>query len=118
MMEIVFHDPDEVPLPPNETRIRSLSAEPWSDGRRVNVTVEITPFQQRPNLYIGIYDVQGQELASVGAMQLRQKQVAFTLHLRQSDTRGQYKVSARLVYPDPDLNLGVVDQAESAFEIS
>jgi hypothetical protein len=116
-MEIVFHDPGEMSLPPNETRIRSLSAEPWPDGRRVDVTVEITPFQQRPNLHIGIYDVHGQEIASVGAMQIHQKQVAFTLHLRQSDTRGRYKVSACLVYPDLDLDLDIVDQAESAFEI-
>ena len=54
-MEIHFHDPSEAPLPPGETRISAVRAEPWPDGRRVSVEVEITPFQQRPNLHISIH---------------------------------------------------------------
>jgi hypothetical protein len=116
-MEKRFHDPSDTPLPPSDTRIRALTVEPWPDGRRVAVNVQITPFQQRPNLHINVYDAQGREVASLGAMQILQTQIGFTLHLRQPDTRGQYTVAAHLAYPDPDLNLGVVHWIESSFEI-
>ena len=112
-MEIQFHDPSQVPLPPGETHIRALSAEPWTDGHRVAVKVQITPFQERPNLHISIYDAQGQEVASVGAIQIRQHQIGYTIHLRQAETSGRYTGVAYLAYPD----LGVVDQAEISFEI-
>jgi hypothetical protein len=116
-MEITFHDPDDLPRPPDETRIRALSAEPWPDGRRVGVEVQITPFQERPNLHVCICDAQGREVASAGAMQILQQQIGFTMHLRHPETSGQYKVSVSLAYPDPDLELGVVDQAQTSFEI-
>jgi hypothetical protein len=83
----------------------------------VGVDVEITPFQERPNLHVSIYDAQGREVASVGAMQIQAKQIGFTLHLRHAEISGTYTAAARLVYPDPDLDLGVVDEAETTFEI-
>ena len=116
-MEIRFHESGDAPRPPAETRIRALSVEPWPDGRRVGVEVQITPFQQRPNLHVNIYDAQGREVASLGAMQILQTQMGFTLHLRQPDTRGQYTVAAYLAYPDPEPSLGTVHQVEASFEI-
>jgi hypothetical protein len=116
-MEISFFDSNDAPLPPSETGIRALHVEPWPDGRRVHVEVQITPFQQRPNLHISIYDAQGQEVASMGAMQIRQTRISYTMHLRQSDTQGEYQLLALLAYPDPDLNLGIVDQAQTTFEV-
>lgn len=117
-MEITFHDSTDAPRPPDEIRIRALHVEPWPDGRRVAVDVELTPFQQRPNLHVSVHDATGREVAAVGAMEIWQKQIGFTIHLRQADTAGQYTVSARIAYADPDLGLGVVDQAETAFEIA
>jgi hypothetical protein len=116
-MEIRFHDPDETPLPPQETRISALQVEPWPDGHRIAVDVQITPFQQRPNLHVLIYDEQGEEVASVAAMQILQRRLGFTLYLRSADTRGRYTVEAHLGYPDPDLNLGVVDSVKRSFVI-
>jgi hypothetical protein len=116
-MEINFHDTGQVPLPPEETRILSLSAEPWPDGRHVAVEVEITPFQQRPNLHVCLYDAQGREVASVGAMQILQRRLGFTLHLRQPETSGRYTVQAYLIYPDLEKDPGLVDRAEQAVEV-
>jgi hypothetical protein len=116
-MEIHFHDPNELPLPPAETRISALEIVPWPDGRRVGVDVHITPFQERPNLHVIITDDQGREVASVGAMQIRETRMSFTLHLRQPETRGQYQVTAQLAYADPDLKMTVVHQIEKRFEI-
>lgn len=114
-MGITFHDPSEALLPPNETRILSLSAEPWPDGRRVSVEVQVTAFQQRPNLHISIYDARSQKVASLGAMQIRQTQIGFTVHLRHPDTTGRYRMSAYLAYADPDL--GIVDEVQTTLEI-
>jgi hypothetical protein len=114
-MEITFHDPSQMPLPPEETRIQAVRAEPWPDGRRVNVEVQITPFQQRPNLHISVFDDQGQEVVSVGAMQVRQTQLEYTLHLRQPETAGSYKVAAHIDYPE--LDLPAQARAETTFEI-
>lgn len=115
-MELTFHDAGKAPLPPNEIQILALSAEPWSDGRRVGVEIEISPFQQRPNMHISIHDAQGHEVASVGAMQIRETQIAYTLHLRQPATTGQYRVLAHVAYADPDL--GIVGQAETTFDLA
>jgi hypothetical protein len=118
MTELRFHDASEAPLPPQETRIEALRIEPWPDGHRVVVALQISPFQQRPNIHVGIYDKDGREVASVSAIQTLQRHLSFTLHLRAADTRGAYTLQAHVVYPDPDLNLGMVDCVEAAFEIS
>jgi len=110
-MEIGFFDPHDVPVAPQDTRIVSLSAQLWPDGRRVGVEVQITPFQERPDLHIHIQDEQGWELASASAIQIRQHRIGFTLHLRQPKAHGPWQASAFLVYPDPSDALGIVDRA-------
>jgi hypothetical protein len=115
-MEISFFDSDDIPVPPQETRIVSLNAELWPDGRRVGVEVQITPFQERPDLHIYIQNAQGQELASASAVQIRQPHIGFTLHLRGPEAHGLYQVSALLVYPDPSPKLGVVDHATTTVQ--
>jgi hypothetical protein len=115
-MEIDFFDSDELPVPPGDARILSLDAQLWPDGRRVGVEVEITPFQERPDLHIHIHTEQGQELASTSAIQIRQHHIAFTLHLRQPEAHGNWRVSAFLVYSDPSGDLGIVDRASTAVQ--
>lgn len=115
-MEISFRPPDQMPLPPAETRVQSLHAEPWPDGRRVRVQVEITPFQQRPNLHIRIADAQGFEVTSMVATQILQTRQEFTLHLRQPETQGRYTVAAYLAYPE--LELDDVGRAEAGMGIT
>jgi len=112
-MEISFRAPGQMPLPPAETRVQSLQVAPWPDGRRVRVQVEITPFQQRPNLHIQIADAQGFEVASLVATQILQARMEFTLHLRQPETQGHYSVAAYLAYPELDLD--GVGRAEAGF---
>ena len=55
-MDIFFQDPTEVPLPPNEVRIRALRAETYPDGQRVRVYLEVDPSQQRPSADLAIRD--------------------------------------------------------------
>jgi hypothetical protein len=130
-MDIFFTDPTEVPLPPEEIRIRSLRAEPWPDGMRVRVYFEIDPFQKRPNAEIRIFDEENLEVASLNVIETMDRKMEFTMHLRRSDPRGHFQVDALLFYSEPVESEGgaevestppasrhtVVDRARATFSI-
>ena len=98
-MDIFFQDPTDIPLPPEEVRIRSLTAEPWPDEHRVRVYVELTPFQTRPNGEINITNKDEEEVASVSFIETIDPKMQFTLHLRTPETQGEYTVNALIFYP-------------------
>ncbi len=100
-MDIFFQDPADVPLPQEEVRIRELSAEPWPDRRRVRVTVELTPFQTRPNGEINITNEDDEEVASVSFIETIDPKMQFTMHLRTPEIPGEYSVNAFIFYPIP-----------------
>lgn len=101
-MDIFFSDPTDVPLPPEEVRIRQFSAEPWPDGRRVRIHLEITPFQKRPSSEIEIYDAGGEEIATLSIVEAISPSMDLTMHLRVPEPRGMYKVMASLYYYEPE----------------
>lgn len=97
------NDPDIIPLPPDQVRIRELTAEPYPDGQRVRVNLDITPFQQRPSLEITMRDQDAEEVSSVSVVEPMNWKIEFTMHIRRSPSRGTYTLSARLYYPaQPD----------------
>ncbi len=100
-MDIFFQDPSEIPLPPDEVRIRLLRAEPWSDGRRVKITLEVDPFLKRPSAEVVITDSQGRLAAQASVIESMARKMEFNMHLRQSPSSGRYTVSAILFYSDP-----------------
>ncbi len=100
-MEIFFQDPAEMPLPPDEVRIRVLRAEAWPDGRRVRIYLEVDPFQKRPSVDIAITDSQGARVAQTSVIESMARKMEFNMHLRQAQPGGQYTVSAVLFYSDP-----------------
>ena len=100
-MEIFFQDPTDIPLPPKEIRIRKLIAEPLSGGRQVRVSLELTPFQKRPNGDISIYDTQSEEVARISFIETIDPKMQFTMHLRTPEIPGEYTVTATVFYPDP-----------------
>jgi hypothetical protein len=117
-MDIFFTDPTEVPLPPHEVRIRALTAEPWPDGRRVRVSLEVDPFQVRPNADLVIVDENGREVAHANVIESLERKIEVTLHLRpapESGTSGsaRYSVHAQLYYADIDEG-GAEDEIASA----
>ena len=127
-MDIFFSDPTDIPLPPNEVRIRSFSAKAWPDGKRVRVTLELTPFLKRPNGEILIADVQGKEVANISIIETMDPKMEFTLHLRGSDHQGPYRVSTTIFYleekeeadseaPAETRNQIIIDRAETEFNI-
>jgi hypothetical protein len=81
-MDIFFQDPTQIPLPPDEVRVTELRAEIYPDGRRVKVTLALTPFQKRPNLSLEIRDARDQVLAETEIIETMTPQLDLTLHLR------------------------------------
>jgi hypothetical protein len=81
-MDIFFADPAEVPLPPAEVRIRALNVEPYPDGRRLRVYLEVDPFQRRPNADLTLLDSAGQELASAYIIESMTRKMELVMHLR------------------------------------
>lgn len=132
-MDIFFQDPSDIPLPPEEVRIRQFSAQPRHDGRRVRVILEITPFQKRPSGEISVRDAQGDEVANLSIIETIDPNMEFTVHLRGPKPAGQYTAAATLFYtaPLPETREGesapdrvelpeptIVDRAETSFVIA
>jgi hypothetical protein len=133
-MDIFLQDPSDIPLPPEEVRIRKFQAEPWPDQRRVRVALEVTPFQKRPNGEIKIFDPDGEEAALLTIVETVVARMEFTVHLRGPSNPGEYTAKATVYYTEQEeqseggklgekevlplpTGITVVDQAETRFEI-
>ena len=126
-MDIFFSDPTEIPLPPEEVRIRELQAEPWPDGRRVRVYLEVDPSQKRPSADLVIKNENGEELASASIIENVLRKMEVTMHLRGETLAGSYSLTATLFFasveePDseanpPSVSRQVVDTAHVEFSL-
>jgi hypothetical protein len=129
-MDIFLQDPSEVPLPPEDVRIREFKATPWPDGRRVHVYLEVDPFQKRPNAEVVILTQDSQTVAEASIIETMTRKMEFNLHLRQPELTGSYQVQVTLYYPAPAASGGeaaaeqpanlerlVVDAAQAEFTI-
>jgi hypothetical protein len=128
-MDIYFTDPAEVPLPPEEVRIRELRVDPWDDGRRVRVYLELDPSQQRPNADLLIMDEDERILAATSIIESIDRKIELTMHLRSANPGGRYQLSATVFFaeipeeppaeqgPDP-VQKTVVDEGRVWFEIA
>ena len=100
-MDFFFPDDLAPRQPPEGTRITSLGAEPLSDGRRVRVHIEITPFQKRPQIDVTLFDSNGEEVTVTSFIEPVTWRLEFTLHIRgRENVAGNYRLEARLYYPD------------------
>ncbi|HET9912785.1 MAG TPA: hypothetical protein VFQ13_12895 [Anaerolineales bacterium] len=86
-------------MTPEETRITALAAEPYPDGYRLRVNIEITPFQKRPHLEILLKDADDNEIASTSIIEPMSWRLEFTMHVR-DELNNPYTLEARLFYPD------------------
>jgi hypothetical protein len=129
-MDIFFSEPDEAPVPPEDVRIRKLRAEPYPDGRRVNVYLEIDPFlfNQRPNADISVFNSQGEEVASASVIGSMSRKMELTLHLHKVKQGGRFSLQATLYYarideePDSEREIElpereIIDSAKVNFDL-
>lgn len=128
-MDIFFQDPSEIPLPPDELRIREVRVDPWPDGQRVRVYLEVDPFQRRPNADLKITDAEGEETAQATIIETMTRKMEITMHLRGSrPPSGEHTLSVALYYAAPEAEEGaaeataeqatnVVDRTEVIFNV-
>ena len=128
-MDINFTDLSEVPLPPNEVRLRDFRVEPYPDGKRVRVYLELTPFQKRPSGELIITDLLGRQVATANIIETIDPKMELTMHLRGPDPQREFTARVLIFYTDSleDITEGdqivaaperrVVDEMEIQFEI-
>ena len=98
-MELFFPEDNLNRMTPEETQISDLQVEAYPDGRRLRVSIEITPFQKRPYLEFDLRDGDGQEVSTVSMVEPLTWKLEFTMHIR-SELHNPYTLEARLFYPD------------------
>jgi hypothetical protein len=98
-MDFFFPEDQLQRMTPEETRITSLTAQPYPDGYRLHVNIEMTPFQKRPHLEVLLSDSKGDEVASTTIVEPMGWKIEFTMHIR-GELKNPYTVEARLFYPD------------------
>lgn len=99
-MDFFFAKDDLNRMPPEGTHITSLKAEPYPDGKRLRVNIEVTPFQKRPHIEIALKDVNGEEVASSSIVEPLGWKLEFTMHIREKELKNPYTLEALLHYPD------------------
>jgi hypothetical protein len=131
-MAVFFEDPNDVPVPPEEVKIREFYAQPYPDGRRVTIHYHITPFQIKPNLEVVILQKQNEVSASLSMVEIIENKSDFTMHLKNPIPGHTYKIEMRVFYTDlpfldetgEEMEVGevdivgeTVDTAECEFEL-
>jgi hypothetical protein len=98
-MDFFFPEDNLQRMTPEETHITSLTAEPYPDGERVRVDIEITPFQKRPYIEVVLTDAANDEVATASIVEPMGWKLEFTMHLR--GAKGSpFKLEALLFYPE------------------
>jgi hypothetical protein len=90
-----------------------VHVEPWPDGRRVRVHVNITPFEKRPNVDLSILNDRDEVISDAIIIETMIPKLVITMHLRNPEVDGKYHLKATLYYPDMD----PVDLFDQPFEI-
>ena len=130
IMDIQFTDLSEVPLPPDEIRIRDLQVEPYPDGKRLRLTLELTPFQQSPSGEVFITDLLGNLIATASIIEAIDPSMQLTLHVRSPETQGPFTARVEIFYSESidEITEGdqivsmpqkkIVDEKEIQFEMN
>ncbi len=98
-MDFFFPEDNLQRATPAETHITKLTAEPYPDGQRVRVDLEITPFQTRPYIEVKLTDANTDEVATASIVEPMSWKLEFTMHLRGANAN-PFKIEAKLFYPD------------------
>ncbi|HVO42859.1 MAG TPA: hypothetical protein VMT34_09555 [Aggregatilineales bacterium] len=115
-MEINFFEPDSVPQPKDKVKIESVVATPYPDGWRVRFVIEVTPFQERPNLEIHIRRADGHDVAHLSVIETMHRHMEFTIHIRGVESPpGTYTAGVDLYYDGEQAT--VQDRREVTFTV-
>jgi len=109
-------DPNVERMPPAGIRLLNLNAEPYLEGKRLKVGLDLIPFQQKPNIDLTLVDSLGELVASTSIIEPVKWNLELNLHIRKfsPSQNGVYKLTVVISYPD----LGEVDRRDLNIEIS
>ena len=110
-MFIQIEDSEDEPVPPEDVQIQSVHIDPYPDGKRIRVTLKLTPFQVPPNLDVVVLKQDGEVSASMSIIGAATPRMAFTVHLRGDSSSSTYHFSVRLSYEE----IGEIDRMEREF---
>lgn len=113
-MGFFFNDPNIKRMAPEDMRFEEIQVEPYPDGKRLHVTIKVTPFEKRPAMEIVLLDTQERELSAVNVIEPMRWQIDFVMHIRQryEDQSPPYALKARLYYP-PETEDGEIYEADT-----
>lgn len=99
-MEIpLFDDKGRVPQPREKVRIESVRAQPYPDRFRVFLEINVTAFQERPNLLVVLRDATDRIVSELNIIETMHFDMEFTLHIRNvDDPAGRYTLTVDLFY--------------------
>ena len=108
-------DPNVERMLPADTRLLNVRAELYSDGKRLKVGLDLTPFQQKPYLDLVFTNSSGEIITTTSIIEPVNWNLELNLHIRKSSTsdNGVYKLTVVISYPD----LGDVDRRDLTIEI-
>lgn len=98
MEDISLTDPEDIPRPPDQVEIIDFQAQPYEDGKRVLISLTFTPFQENPSADVLVFDQEGSQVAKANIIETFDPDTEITIHLRQKEPQGQYRVSAQAYY--------------------
>jgi hypothetical protein len=113
-MYLQIEDPSEIPLPPEDVRVKAVELQPYPDGRRVRRMLNLTPFQSPPNLSISVTDAREQEVSSLSIIGATEATMSLTIHIRDPEVEEPLSVHLAVAYEEQ----GIVDQWEEALRLS
>ena len=111
-MFIQIEDPSDLPRPPEEVSVRAIQVDPYPDGQRLRVTIDLTPFLEAPDLVLRVLDANETELAEVSIIGAHQPTLGLTVHLKKQTQQYPYSLDASVRYEE----LGEVNQFSHSFE--
>lgn len=99
-MTITLSPSSQIPRQPEDVELKSYTAQPYPDGKRVALTLTFTPFQQPPSAEIEVHDPAGNVAAHVNIIGSTDAEIRVVVHLRGESLPGTYTATARAFYLD------------------
>ncbi len=96
-MNVTFFEMGANPRPPEEVQVEQLNIYPHPDQRRVMISMVITPFTEKPNLEVQMFNGNGAQVASTSILEIASSKLEPTLHIRGEQT-DEYLVRVHLYY--------------------
>ena len=99
-MEPFFTEPHELAMPPDKIRFEHLHLEPHPNGSRLFCRFEVTPFLEKPNFEIELYNPENKLVSSMSIVENLEHRFELTLHLRGEVIPGTHTLKAAIYYTD------------------